>query len=75
VTTGLLYEIIVAREFTSHDPEQRAWFLYCYHPDCQGSRHGPFLNRATARAEAHKHARAHGGDRAHIHDHDDRLPG
>jgi hypothetical protein len=70
VTTGPRYEIIVVREFTSHDPERRAWFFYCYQPDCRGSRHGPYLYRSTAHAEARKHALGHAGDAAHIHDHD-----
>jgi hypothetical protein len=65
-----MYEIIVVREFTSHDPEQRAWFFYCYQPDCAGSRHGPHLYRSTAHAEARKHALGHAGAAARIHDHD-----
>jgi hypothetical protein len=65
-----MYEIIVVREFTSHDPEVRAWFFYCYHAYCAGSRHGPHRNRATAHAEARKHALGHAGDTARIHDHD-----
>jgi hypothetical protein len=65
-----VYEIIVVREFTSHDPERRAWFFYCYQPDCGGSRHGPCLYRSTAHADARKHAAGHAGGAAHIHDHD-----
>ncbi len=72
VTTGLTYDIIVAREFISHDPERQASFFYCYHPDCRGSRHGPYRNRATAHAEARKHAPGHAGDSADIRDHNDR---
>jgi hypothetical protein len=70
VTTGPRYEIVVVREFTSHAPEQRAWFFYCYQPDCGGSRHGPHAYRSTVHAQARVHARGHGGDPAHIHDHD-----
>jgi hypothetical protein len=67
---GPMYEIIVVREFTSHDPERRESFFYCYQPDCRGSRHGPYLYRSTAYAEARKHAHGHGGESARIHDHD-----
>jgi hypothetical protein len=70
VTTGPGYEIVVVREFTSHDPEQRAWFCYCYQPDCGGKRYGPYRDRATARSEARKHASGHPAG-AHIHDHDE----
>jgi hypothetical protein len=70
VTTEPVYEIVVVREFTSHEPEQRAWFFYCYQPDCGGARHGPYPYRSTAHAEARKHAPGHAGDAGRIHDHD-----